>query len=119
LVVLALAVEEDSGRGLQALYAALQRSESIMVWASDSTVFIPLHLHELDAPALAPGLGHRVHLSLGEYDPATQIEDDGWVAAVVLHAAPEVQQGLHRLHFCSGDGRNDWTAELEVVVQRA
>jgi hypothetical protein len=119
LVLLALAVEEDSGRGLQALYAALERGESIVVSASDSTVFIPLHLHECDAPALAPGLGHRVHLSFGEHDPATQTEGDGWVAAVVLHAAPVVQQGLHRLHFRAGDGRNDWTAELEVVVQRA
>jgi hypothetical protein len=119
LVVVALAVEADSGGGLQALYAELERGDRIVVWESDSTILIPLHLHELEAPALAPGLVHRVRLSFGEYDPAAQLEGDDWVDAAVLHAAPEVQRGLHRLHFCSDDGRNDWTAELELAVQRA
>lgn len=119
LVILALAVEEDSGRGLQALYAELERGEGIVVWTADHVAPIPMHLHELDPHSVAPDLGHRVHVLLGERDPSQHLVGDDWVDAAMLHAAPTVQRGLHRLHFCSGDGRNDWTAALEVVVGRA
>lgn len=119
LVILALAVEEDSGRGVQALYAELERGDAIMVWSSDGVLPVPQHLYELDAPSVAADRGHRVQVLLGERDPARRLDGDDWVDAAVLHSTLEVRQAQHRLHLCSADGRNDWTAQVEVRVRRA
>lgn len=119
LVVLALAVEEDSGRGLQALYGELERGDTIVVWTRDEAAPVPLHLHELDPHAVTPDVAHRIHVLLGERDPAKRLEGDDWVDAAMLVTLPLVQHRRHRLHLCSADGRNDWTAQLDVVVRRA
>lgn len=119
LVVLALAIEEDSGRGLQALYAELERGDAIVVWAHDQAAPIPLHLSELDDGTATPLHGHRVHVLLGEWDPGATLVGDDWVDAAVLHTLPAVQRERHRLWFQSADGRNEWTAALELAVRRA
>lgn len=119
LVLLTLAVEEDSGRGLQALYSALERSNTVVVWTPEAATPAPLLLHELEPSGLSPNVGHRVHVLLGELDPAAQLDGDDWVDATVLHVTPVVQRRRHRLHVCSADDRNDWTAVLDVAVRRA
>ncbi|MBZ0234761.1 MAG: hypothetical protein K8M05_20690 [Deltaproteobacteria bacterium] len=119
LVILALAVEEDRGRGVQALFAELERGDGILVWSTDRAMPAPLHLHELEGALVDPDLGHRVELLLGEHDPARHLDGDDWVGAAVLHADLAVRPRRHRLHLRSADGRNDWTAQVEVSVRRA
>ncbi len=118
LVLLVLAIEEDSGRGLQALYAELERADAIVVWPPDTVTPAPLLLGELEPQAMAPDLGHRVHVLLGELDPAAKLEGDDWVDAAVLHAAATTQRKRCRFHLCCANARNDWTAELELIVRR-
>lgn len=119
LVLLAVAIEEDSGRGLQATYAALERADAIVVWGSEHGAPLPMHLGELDPQLMPLDLGHRVHVLVDGNDLATQASGDDWVDAVVLHSVPAFQNRRHRLRFCAADGRNDWTAELLLAVRRA
>lgn len=119
IVLLALAIEEDSGRGLQSVYAELDRGDTIVVWAPDQRDALPTHLHELDPRIMAPDLGHRVHVLVDGRELSRQAAGDDWVDAVVLHGAPAIVSRRHRLRFCTPDGRNDWTAELRLSMRRA
>ena len=119
VVVVVLAVEEDSGRGLQTLYAELERGEAIVAWDEQSSGVAPVHLSELTAGALAPEVAHRIHLVFEDRDPSRDLRGDDWIGAGLVWAPLEHGQGRHRLHFVAPDGRNDWTAELELTIRRA
>ncbi len=119
VVLLALAVEEDSGRGLQSLYAALEPGDDVVLWTPGSVTPAPLHLYEPAPPELGPDLGHRVHLLLDGHDPSEQLPGDDWIDASVLYTSATTQTRRHRLHFRAADGRNDWTAELALTLRRA
>jgi hypothetical protein len=119
LVLLAVAIEEDSGYGLQAIYAELERADAIMVWAADHGPPVPQHLGELEPHELAPDLGHRVHLLIDGLDPTQHLPGDDFVDAALLHGALAVRSQRCRLRFCAVDGRNDWTAELLLALRPA
>ncbi|MCX4247241.1 hypothetical protein [Paraliomyxa miuraensis] len=118
VVLLVLALEEDSGRGLQAAYAALERAEAIVVWGSEHGSPLPMHLSELDPTVLLPHLGHRVHVLVDGHDLGQHTPGDDWVDAGVVHGLPVAGSKRYRLHLCSPDGRNDWTAELLVGMRK-
>lgn len=117
LALLALAVEEDSGKGLQILYAALDPGDGVVAWTDHGPAPEPAHLYELCHGRPGAGQGHRVHLLLGDRDPSRGLPGDDWVDASLLWVSPEVQRREHRLTFVSADGRNDWTAVLELGLR--
>lgn len=119
VVVVVLAVEEDSGRGLQTLYAELERGEVIVAWDEQSAGLAPVHLSELTAGGFAAEVAHRIHLVFENRDPSKELRGDDWIGAGLVWAPLEPGLGRHRLHFVSPDGRNDWTAELELVIRHA
>lgn len=119
VVLVVLAVEEDSGRGLQTLYAELERGEVIVAWDESSRGVSPAYLSELTAAGLAASVAHRIHLMFEDRDPSKDLRGDDWIGAGLVWAPLESGQGRHRLHFVSPDGRNDWTAELELVIRHA
>lgn len=119
VVVLALAVEEDSGRGLQTLYAALEHGDAVVAWTEHETAPVPMPLCELSAGAMPPDLGQRVHLMIGERDPSIHLQGDDWIDANLLWTSIAPKRCVHRLHFVSTDERNDWTAEVELSVRSA
>jgi len=118
LVVVALAVEEDSGRGLQTLYAELENGDAIVAWLEDGSSLEPMHVPEL-AAALPSDRPHRIHLLFEDRDPSQQLRGDDWIGAGLVWASLTPGRGRHRLHFVAPDGRNDWTAELDLAVRHA
>lgn len=116
VVLVALAVEEDSGRGIQALYAQLEAGEAMLAWTDDDVAPVPTHLFELSDSAMKPDRGYPVHLLLGDHDPNAHLRGDDWIGANVLWTRISPKRVNHRLHFVSSDGRNDWTAELALTV---
>lgn len=117
VVLLALAVEEDSSHGLQHLYAELEHGDAVVAWTEHEAAPVPMHLPELSAGPLAPDLGHRIHLMFGERDPSRQLRGDDWIDANLLWTRLTSKRCVHRLHFVSADGRNDWTAEVELALR--
>lgn len=119
LVLLALAIEEDSGRGLQTLYAELEDGDAVVAWTEHEAAPVPTHLPELSAGLIPPDLGHRIHLMFDERDPSVRLDGDDWIDANLLWTSISPKRMVHRLHFVSADGRNDWTAEIELSVRPA
>lgn len=120
LALLVLAAEEDNGRGLQHLYAELEHGASVLAWTESGEAAEPLHLHELTVAAkLPPARAHRVHLMFEDRDPSVRLAGDDWVDANILWTANLPGSRRYRLHFVSPDGRNDWTAELDLVLGSA
>ncbi len=115
VVLLALAAEEDSGRGLQHLYAELEHGAAVMAWTDTGGAADPGHLAELaDEGRLAAGRAHRVHVMFDDRDPSARLPGDDWVDANLLWTPSGPGRQRYRLHFVSPDGRNDWTAELDL-----
>ncbi len=119
IVVLALAVEEDNGRGLQTLFAELEGADGVLAWTDDDVAPVPTHLQELCGGQMPPDRAHRVHLMFGEHDPSRHLDGDDWIDANLLWTSIAIKRIRHRLHFVSADGRNDWTAEVELMVRTA
>lgn len=119
LAVLALAVEEDGGQGLQTLYAALEPGDGIVAWTDHGPAPEPVHLPEICGRTMPAGQGHRVHVLLGDLDPSRGLPGDDWIDASLLWTEPAVQRRRHRLCFVSADGRNDWTAVVELTLRGA
>ncbi len=120
LALMALAVERDSGRGLQRLFAQLEHGDTVMAWSDAGPVPMPTPLPELCvADRMTPDRGHRIHLMFGDRDPSQELSGDDWIDANLLWTAQRRQRHRHRLHFVSADGRNDWTAELLLTLQGA
>lgn len=117
LAVLVVAVEEDSGRGLQALYAALEAGDAVVVWTDQGPAPEPVHLPELCARAEAEGVPHRVQLLLGEHDPSRDLQGDDFIDANLLWTAASVGRREHRMHLVAADGRNDWTAIVQLQLR--
>jgi hypothetical protein len=118
-VLLALAVEEDSGRGLQSLYAAVEDVSTVMAWSDASSTPAPMHLTELAAGGVPREETQRVNLLLAERDPSTELAGDDWVDAGLLVTPGPPSGGVFRMHFRAADGRNDWTAQFELSLRRA
>ena len=115
IVIIALAVEEDGGGDIRALYAALDRVESISVWPRQSDVPAPLGLDELAAQIEGWRDWRSVHAMIDSDHVGDALADDDWIGASAL-VVPAVARlrSAQRVHFVSDDGLNDWTAELCV-----
>lgn len=116
-VVLVLALEEDSGRDVQVLYAALEQPALWAVWEAERPVPEPRLLHELAQlePSAAP-VAERVQVLFGEsHLPASSDELIGTLMVRVAEG-PVGRPSEWRFHFQSPDGKNDWTAVLRIRV---
>ena len=115
--VLAMAIEEDRGDDVQHLYAILDRAHALTVWSPEAVMPAPMHLHELPLDDESWWSPHRVHVMVDGQTVGERCEGDDWVDAALTIISTEIQQTRgHRMHFRSGDDRNDWTAELSVTV---
>ncbi len=116
VLVLAAAIEEDGGRGVARLYADLEAPAQLAAWSIDAHVPEPLPLLEWARGApLSPPATARVHL----VDPDGDLRDrglgDDWIGAALFHVdESSAGRAERRMRFVSEDGRNDWTAILDV-----
>jgi hypothetical protein len=116
LVLLACALEADSGDDVEEIYADLSDGGVFRVWPADADLPAPAALVEL-APAEAEPTGSRVHVIRRGVDLRDGCRSDDFVGAcaVVVAAARGVDHAL-RLRFVSPDGLNDWTAVARLRV---
>lgn len=118
LAIVALAVEEDNGRGVQDMFAALHHGDTIVVWTDEAGASTPRHLGELPEVWLERDVGRPVHLLIDDRDPARDLTGDDWIAAAIaVHDTARGRQH-HRFRFVSQDGRNDWSAAFEFSLRR-
>ncbi len=116
VLVLAAMLEEDSGRGIERVYADLEATSSLAAWAVDAHVPDPISLIEWarSTPALAPSTA-RVHLVDAAGDLRDQELGDDWIGAALFHLDDvRHERSERRMRFASQDGRNDWTAVFDV-----
>lgn len=110
--LLAVALEEDSGRDIGALYAELAVPGHIVVWPSGDGDALPAHLEELEAEALTP-----VELKIAGRFPADWFGADDFVAAAAARAPGRRGRRQLRARMRSRDGRNDWWLGLELHIR--
>lgn len=118
-VVLVLALEEDSGKDVQALYAELERPSGWVVWEEQRPMPEPHTLEELATlGASEPPVAERVQLLFGDAHAPRPDESDELVGALLVRIAESSlsRPSEWRFHFRAPDGRNDWTAVLRVRV---
>jgi hypothetical protein len=118
VLVLATALEEDDRRGIEQVYADLEAPQQLAAWRVDAAVPDPVSLIDWaratpeDAPRAA-----RVHLVDAAGDLRDRELGDDWVGAALFHLGSERQpRQERRLRFVSADGKNDWTAVLELKL---
>lgn len=117
VALLGLAVEQDKGADVAALYAALGHAESLDTWSIGTPLPEPRSLEELvDQPPTRAPLAKAVHLMRDGVDLSDACRADKWIgAALVLLATDQPAERRWRMPFLSADGRNDWTARLRLT----
>ncbi len=117
IVVLVIAVEEDSGDGVQALYTALETPEQLLLYSAGDSVPAPRSLsdwagNDCSAPA-AP--------TVEVLSASTRLEElassDKYISAAAFSVSTQARTDeVWRLPFVSRDARNDWTLVLRMHV---
>ncbi|MCC6663749.1 MAG: hypothetical protein IT375_08400 [Polyangiaceae bacterium] len=118
-VVLVLALEEDSGRDVQSLYAQLEQPADWCVWDLGRSLPEPRSLAELAGLGPSePPVPERVQLLFGADHVPARLESDELIGALLVRVPESRDPGPSdwRFHFQAPDGRNDWTAVLRIVV---
>lgn len=116
ILVLVAAVEEDGGGGVGRIYADLEAPATLQAWAVDAAVPEPRSLHDwaCQEPPPAPATA-RVHLVDASGDLRDKDLGDDWIGAALVQVTPKLERGTERrLRFVSEDGKNDWTAVVEL-----
>ena len=122
IVLLAVAFEEDAGRDVAEVFSAMETAARLHVWREDEPAPHPLNLAELwlgNADLGPAAFDHptRVNVHLDGKDLKRNCKSDDYVdaLAVVLSANRTHRRDL-RFHFRTHDGRNDWTAVMEIRI---
>jgi len=107
VVVLALALEEDSGDDVARVYGALENAASFALWAREETVPAPRGLHTfVDAVTRVFVLHDGREL---------RCTSDELIGAVV--ATMPLARATHELRLPFSSDRNDWLAVLEASLR--
>ncbi len=116
-VLLALAVEQDSGEGVTALYESLEAAQDLALWSMGEDVPAPRALGEWSPATIAAPDAQPIELLVATRHAREVSESDDYISACAL-ALPvgERHDELWRLPFADSDGGNDWTATLRVRV---
>jgi len=114
-VMLAIALEEDSGRDVQSLYADLDYPERFAIWEDHTDVPEPRAIDELGAMTpSSPPVAESVRVMRRDRDLASDLPADDFVGSLLIRVdeSPASRATQWRFRFRSSDGRNDWTAVL-------
>lgn len=117
ILLLALALEEDSGEDILRVYSHLAEAKHWRIWRLEDPVPSPMAVMELGAMPL-PTLPYLC--SVGVVDDGHELrdicKDDTLVGAGLVMLGTERWEDEFRIRFLSADERNDWTARLEARV---
>jgi hypothetical protein len=119
IVLLAVALEEDSGKDVEHLYGHLIDASYLRVYEIDAAEPSPVTITELGAlPVTTPPLAHRVNVLVDGKDLRDTCKGDEFIGADVALLSPHKSEEVFRAHFLPVDRRNDWTAILAVSIDR-
>jgi hypothetical protein len=118
IVVLALALEQDSSRGVQAAFGAVEHHGALTLWQSSSPDPTPLTIGEMTGDRDAWRYPAPVHVLSANSDMAALCDGDKWIAGVAWVTVPSSSPSgsTFRLPFQSADRLNDWTALVTVTT---
>jgi hypothetical protein len=119
LVIVAVALEEDSGKDVAALYADLGHPARLGLWDPAAELPEPRALEELVqlAPSLVPE-ADRISLLRDGVALERAVTADDWVGSLLLRVSlAERSEQSYRFQFVSPDEQNDWTLDLGVRVR--
>lgn len=115
LLILALALEEDSSADVQRLYKRLAEPSSIFLWDSGAPIPAPVTIARATTWTDRRGAQvYSVHVMDGVVDLAEQCSGDTWVGAQAVITGYRQRDSECRLHFVSADKRNDWSALIVI-----
>ncbi len=114
VVVVMVALEEDSGHAVRDVFAALGDVEDLCLWRPDRDV-MPLHVNTLDDVVAPAGAAVGVDVA-HTADGRGAFVGDKWVGAGVVRLP--VQDGRFertvRFAVTAPDGKNEWTVGVGV-----
>jgi hypothetical protein len=114
-VALAIALEQDGGEDVQRLFGALDHQELLSIWRTNQQDPEPLSI-----AAVGHGSGWagpaKVEILVNNV-AASKCASDKWIGAVcwTMRGRAPPQTSVQRLPFLSPDGKNDWTALVELA----
>lgn len=115
LLILALALEEDSSVDVQRIYKQLTSPQSLFLWDGAANIPLPIPLAGAAQWMKQDTVGiYTVHLMNGAADVAEQCRGDNFIAAQGVVAKLQTGPLACRLQFASADRRNDWVAWLQL-----
>jgi len=115
-VFLGIAVEEDSGRGVQTLYAGLEDARNVQLWCPSSASPTPNGLVGYASGDQKASTPAQVELMFASDHAAQLAEGDDWVGSVAWALpAKGAAHAEFRLPFGSAKAPNQWTAFVTVA----
>lgn len=117
IVVVAFALEEDSGEDVTRLYTQLTDSSKIRLWDEGAPEPSPASIIELAArPPSTPPEASRMNALDDRADLRDACTGDKFIGAGALILSPHRAEERFRVRFVSQDHRNDWTALFTVSM---
>jgi hypothetical protein len=117
IVVLAFAVEENSGDGVQALYTAFETPEQILLYDALDSVPAPRGLDDWTREECSPPAAPAVEVLLASARLEELTGSDQYIAASAFSVSTQARTDeVWRLPFVARDARNDWTLVLRMHV---
>jgi hypothetical protein len=115
-VALAIALEQDGGDDIQRLFGAVEHHRALSVWAPETSDIEPMPLNALPETD-SWNVPREVELSVQGCSASAGCPSDKWVGAVCwwMRGRDGGRRSRFRLPFLAADGRNDWTAIVEIT----
>jgi hypothetical protein len=115
-VLLALALEEDSGDGVNALYGRLEAPDGFAVWSLSEAVPAPRQLAEWAGSVSLSPQGVPIELLVEERQARELGGGDDFVSACAVCVSADRQDEVWRLPFADAQGGNQWTATVRLRI---
>ena len=118
MIVLLVAIEEDSGEDLRRLYEVCDRADDFLLWPLDGREVVPQHLEEI-ANLAAQSEAVQVGVRGPDGPPIDTFSNDDYIGSAALW----VPTGNHKrtaditATIRSRDRRNHWVVSLRVAIR--
>jgi hypothetical protein len=117
IVLLAFALEENSGQGVAALYAALETPGQLLLYSPSESVPSPLAVDEWSRTACTAPSARSVEVMRAGTAVREIVSSDQFISASALSLATQGRADESwRLPFVGHDQRNDWTLLLRTRI---
>ena len=118
LLVLAMALEEDSGDGLRELYGSLETPTMLQLWTAADAVPIVTNLGDWNGDCVLPPQAAKVDVLVNGRHTTELVGSDDFLSACafIIEPSPSAYDELWRLGFESQDKTNQWTATVRVKL---